>query len=100
MKASSPIFLTENTTSLESGIILNTWAATDLGVKVGDPISITYYRVGAGEEYLTETASFPLRGILPIEGITADRDLIPTFPGIHETADMAEWESPFRLITP
>ena len=89
--------LNGNTTSLESGIILNTWAATDLGVKVGDPISITYYRVGAGEEYLTETASFPLRGILPIEGITADRDLIPTFPGIHETADMAEWESPFPI---
>ena len=86
-----------NTTRLESGIILNTWAATDLGVKVGDQISITYYRVGAGEEYRTETASFLLRGILPIEGIIADRDLIPTFPGIHDTDDMSEWESPFPI---
>ena len=78
-------------------IILNTWAATDLGVEVGDQISITYYRVGVGEAYTTETASFLLHGILPIEGITADRDLIPTFPGIHDTADMSEWESPFPI---
>ena len=89
--------LNKHTVASEPGIILNTWAATDLGVEVGDQISITYYRVGAGEEYISETASFLLRGIVPIEGITADRDLIPTFPGIHETADMSEWESPFPI---
>ena len=89
--------LNKHTVASEPGIILNTWAATDLGVEIGDQISITYYRVGAGEEYITETASFLLHGILPIEGITADRDLIPTFPGIHDTADMSEWESPFPL---
>ena len=89
--------LNKHTVASEPGIIFNTWAATDLGVEVGDQISITYYRVGAGEEYITETASFLLRGIVPIEGITADRDLIPTFPGIHETADMSEWESPFPI---
>ena len=78
-------------------IILNTWTATDLRVGIGDEVSLTYYRVGAGEEYITETALFRLTGILPIEGIAADRDLIPTFPGIHDTADMSEWESPFPI---
>ena len=78
-------------------IILNTWTAMDLGVEVGDEISVTYYRVGAGEEYITETELFRLKGILPIEGITADRDVIPAFPGIHGTADMSEWESPFPI---
>ncbi len=78
-------------------IVLNAWTAADLGVKVGDKIGITYYRVGAAEEYITETASFLLRGILPIEGIAADRGIIPTFPGIHDTADMSEWESPFPI---
>ena len=81
----------------ENEIALNAWAADDLGVKVGDEITITYYSVGAGEEYITETASFLLKGILPIEGITADRDIIPEFPGIHDTADMSEWESPFPI---
>lgn len=78
-------------------IVLNAWTAADLGVKVGDGINITYYRVGADEAYITETASFLLKGILPIEGIAADRGIIPTFPGIHDTADMSEWESPFPI---
>ena len=78
-------------------IVLNTWAADDLGVEVGDRIAITYYSVTAEEEYITETVVFRLKGILPIEGITADRDIIPEFPGIHDTADMSEWESPFPI---
>ena len=78
-------------------IVLNAWTAADLGVKIGDGINITYYRVGIDEAYITETASFLLKGILPIEGIAADRGIIPTFPGIHDTADMSEWESPFPI---
>ena len=79
------------------GIILNTWTSTDLGVGVGNKINVTYYRVSAAEEYTTETASFLLKGILPIAGIAADKGIIPTFPGIHDTADMSEWESPFPI---
>ena len=78
-------------------IVLNAWTAADLEVKVGDGINITYYRVGVDEAYITETASFLLKGILPIEGLAADRGIIPTFPGIHDTADMSEWESPFPI---
>ena len=78
-------------------IVLNAWTADDLGVKVGDEITMTYYSVGADEAYRTETASFLLKGILPIEGIAADRGIIPEFPGIHDTADMSEWESPFPI---
>ena len=78
-------------------IFLNTWAATDLGAKIGDKITITYYSVTAEEAYVTEIGLFRLKGILPIEGIAADRDLIPEFPGIHDTADISEWESPFPI---
>lgn len=78
-------------------IFLNTWAAADLGVKIGDKITITYYSVTAEEAYVTEIGLFRLKGVLPIEGIAADRDMIPEFPGIHDTADMSEWESPFPI---
>ena len=66
-------------------------------MKAGDVIAITYYSVSAEEEYITETAFFRLKGILPIEGIAADRDMIPEFPGIHDTNDMSDWESPFPI---
>ena len=87
----------QRTQTKPNEIVLNAWTAADLGVKIGDSINITYYRVGIDEEYLTETASFLLKGIVPIEGIAADRGIIPTFPGIHDTADMSEWESPFPI---
>ena len=78
-------------------IVLNTWAAADLGAAAGDRIAITYYSVSPEEEYITETVVFRLKGVLPIEGITADRDIIPEFPGIYDTADMSEWEPPFPI---
>ena len=78
-------------------IILNTWTAIDLGVKVGDEITMTYYSVSADENYITETASLLLKGVLPIEGIAADRDIIPEFPGIHDTTNMSDWDSPFPI---
>lgn len=84
-------------TLADDEIILNTWAADDLDVRVGDSINITYYRIGAGEAYITETARFRLKAITPIQGLAAERGIIPEFPGIHDTADMSDWESPFPL---
>ena len=80
-----------------SEIHLNRWAADDLGVKVGDEISLTFYTVTTEEQYITETAPFLLKTVVPIEGIAADKAIIPEFPGIHDTNDMSEWESPFPI---
>jgi len=90
-----------NSTDKEEGlsnlpeIILNTWAAEDLGAQIGDKIYISYFSVSAEEEYETENATFVLSSIVPIEGFAADRTIIPTFPGIHDTATIADWEPPF-----
>ena len=84
-------------TLADDEIILNTWAADELGVEVGDGVDITYYRIGASEEYITETANFRLKAITPIQGLAADQGIIPEFPGIHDTADISEWDSPFPI---
>ncbi len=80
-----------------SEVYLNSWAANDLGVKVGDKINVTYYSVSADEDYVTDNEEFILKGIVPIESIAADTNLIPKFPGIHDTADISEWEPPFTI---
>ena len=86
----------QTTVDIEQSVIyLNKWAADDLGAKVGDKINITYFGVTAEEEYVTEAAQFLLKGIVPIEGIAADTDLIPKFPGIHDTATLSEWDPTF-----
>ena len=32
-----------------------------------------------------------------MQGLAADQGIIPEFPGIHDTADISEWDSPFPL---
>jgi len=76
-------------------IVLNKWTADDLGVKIGDKIKMTYFSVNAEEEYITEIAYFILKAVVPIDGIAADTDLIPSFPGIHDTTNLSDWEPPF-----
>ncbi len=86
----------QTTVDIEQPVIyLNKWAADDLGAKVGDKINITYSGVTAEEEYVTQAAQFLLKGIVPIEGIAADTNLIPKFPGIHDTATLSEWDPTF-----
>ena len=78
-------------------ILLNEWAATDLGAEVGDQINVSYYIVGPREKLLTRGAQFRLKGVVAIKGLAADRGLTPTFPGIHEADDMSEWNAPFPI---
>ena len=78
-------------------ILLNEWAATDLGATVGDQIDVSYYIVGPGEKLLTRGTQFRLKGVVAIKGLAADRGLTPDFPGIHEAADMSEWNAPFPI---
>lgn len=84
-------------TLADDEIILNTWAADELDVALGHGVDITYYRIGADEEYITETAHFRLKAITPMQGLAADQGIIPDFPGIHDTADISEWDSPFPI---
>ncbi len=78
-------------------ILLNEWAATDLGVEIGDQIDVSYYIVGPREQLLTRGAQFQLKGVVAIKGLAADRGLTPEFPGIHEAGDMSEWNAPFPI---
>ena len=79
----------------EYDIFLNEWTSDDLGAEIGDKIDITYFNVNAEEEYIINSTTFTLKDIVPIEGIAADTNLIPTFPGIHDSAGLSDWDPPF-----
>ena len=81
----------------DNEILLNEWAAEDLGVNVGRRIDVTYYVVGPREALLTRHAQFRLKGILTLDGLAVDPSLTPDFPGIHDADDMAKWEPPFPI---
>ncbi len=78
-------------------ILLNDWAAEDLQSKPGDPITVTYYMTGAFGKLETRSATFTLRGVLPLDGPAADPGFIPEYHGITDTASLADWNPPFPI---
>jgi putative ABC transport system permease protein len=80
-----------------SGILLNDWAAKDLGARPGDTVSLDYYVWKADGQLHTESAQFPLAGILPLTGAAADREFAPDYPGITETNSLRDWDPPFPI---
>ena len=78
-------------------ILLNAWAAENLGVRVGDRIFMDFYQE-SGQRYLAEVClDFTLRGIVAMEGAALDRGLVPEFQGITDSTTMADWNPPFPM---
>ena len=78
-------------------IVLNAWAARDLGVRAGDPLSLEYYVWEEPGRLLTRTADFQIAAVVPIAGAAADRDLVPVYPGITEAQTLGDWDPPFPI---
>ncbi|MDA1306082.1 MAG: ABC transporter permease [Acidobacteria bacterium] len=78
-------------------IVLNDWAARDLGVEVGSSITMSYYRWADEGRLVTEQTPFRVAGIVPIEGIAADRRLSPEYPGITDADSVGDWDPPFPI---
>lgn len=78
-------------------IILNEWAARDLGVEAGDKISLEYFLWHEGGRLETKTSDFQLIAVTPIKGLAADRNLVPEYPGITGSEDLSDWDPPFPV---
>ncbi len=78
-------------------IILNEWAARDLGVSTGDSITLEYYFWHEGGRLETRSAQFQLAAVTPIKGLAADKDLVPEYPGISGSENLSDWDPPFPV---
>jgi ABC-type lipoprotein release transport system permease subunit len=78
-------------------IVLNTWAARELNASPGDRIEIDYYLWDPSAGLQTRTAAFTLAAIVPMTGVAGDRHLAPDYPGITDTANLADWDPPFPI---
>ena len=85
-------------------IVLNEWAMRDLAAAPGDDLEIEYYRWADEGQLVTERALFRVAGVLPMRGIGLDRRLVPDYPGITDSSNLADWDPPFpinlRLVRP
>ena len=78
-------------------IVLNTWAAGELAARPGQAVELDYYLWDAVAGLQTRTARFTLAGVVPMEGLAADRRLAPEYPGITGAESLADWDPPFPL---
>src|SRR5262245_14124374 len=107
-KTSGPVSLTRTihgasvnlrspTNEYPAFIVLNDWAANDLGAKINDDVQIEYYLWEQEGRLTTKTASLRVAAITPMQGVAADRDLAPDYPGITDTDSLADWNPPFPI---
>lgn len=78
-------------------ILLNNWAASDLQVRPGDTITMTYFGVGARDQLYTDATNFRVKGVVAMTGLAADPLLTPEYPGIADADNMADWDPPFEV---
>ncbi len=78
-------------------ILLDRWAADDLGVVPGEPIALTWLAPGPGGTLLDKKATLRLGGIVEMSGLAVDRTLTPRLAGVDEAEDMAGWDPPFPV---
>ena len=78
-------------------IVLNTWAARELGARPGQTVELDYYLWDAAAGLQTRTARFTVSRLVPMEGLAGDRRLAPEYPGITGAESLADWDPPFPL---
>ncbi|MBI2834537.1 MAG: FtsX-like permease family protein [Acidobacteria bacterium] len=86
-----------DSSSVPPPIVLNEWAARDLDVKAGDPLTLEYYVWEEPGRLLARSADVRIAAVVPIEGAAADRDLAPVYPGITEAESLGDWDPPFPI---
>jgi putative ABC transport system permease protein len=87
--------LDDGTTIDDAGLILNQWAADELGATIGDPITFTFFTRDADDNLVdSPPVTLPLTKILPLSGLAADSALVPTFKGMTDVQHVVDWRPP------
>ncbi len=78
-------------------IVLNDWAADDLGAEPGDVVELTYYELVAAGRLETRSAPLRVAGVVALRDGAADPDLVPPYPGVTDTDRISDWDPPFPI---
>lgn len=73
-------------------VTVNQWLADDLQVGVGDKIDLRYFTVGLGRDLKEQTASFTVRGIVPMSDPAMNPSWAPDFPGVTDAKNCRDWQ--------
>ena len=74
-------------------IIINSWLAEDLDAGVGDSLLIKYYSIGPLRQLEENEKWFIVKKVVRLSGRYADRNLMPTLPGLSDAGSCRDWET-------
>jgi len=82
-------------------VVLNDWAAEDLGVTPGEMVTLRFFRPESQVGKLMES-EVPLRvfAVVKLEGAAADPLFTPQIPGVTEKESIRDWDAPFEPFHP
>ncbi|MCX6345325.1 MAG: ABC transporter permease [Armatimonadetes bacterium] len=81
----------------KNDIRLNSWAASDIGAKIGDKIDLTYLVSAPDGTYHDASITLTLARIIDMSDPANNRDLVPIFEGITDADSIDEWKAPFPI---
>lgn len=89
-------FLPKGVTQLaDDEIVLADWKESPLSRNIGEKVTLSYFPPTHSGEPSEQSAVFRLAGFIPLEGVAADPDLTPEFPGITDKLSITDWDPPF-----
>jgi putative ABC transport system permease protein len=74
-------------------ILVNHWLRDDLGVSLGDEISVSYFVQDENLKLVEESRLFKVRASMEMKGLAGDRSLMPAFPGLANAESSKDWSS-------
>ncbi len=75
-------------------IVLNRWAADDLGATPYDTIVVEFPKRGSDGIIRDGSAEFTLDRIISMDGYGGDRTLVPEFKGLTDVNSISDWKPP------
>ena len=77
----------------EDEIVINQWLRDDLRAGIGDSLELSYLVEGMGRRLEKRSATFRVRGIMPMDNPRLLPDWMPEFPGISGAQSCRQWET-------
>lgn len=73
-------------------ILVNRWLADHLAVKEGDRVRLEYAELTATNAFVNRTRDFRVRGVLEMDALAGERELVPEFPGLTDVEACKNWK--------
>ena len=74
-------------------ILITDWLASDLGIRPGDSLYMTYFVMGPLRRLHERQAGFTVSAIIPLQSIPYGGIMMPDFPGLSDAGHCRDWQT-------